>query len=61
MRQVRWSKLFRQYKFMIYYTPKKDNGRVDALSRKPDYTITGKEFFALLIKKENRIFTNVTI
>ena len=27
----------RQYKFEIKYTPGKDNGRADALSRRPDY------------------------
>ena len=32
-RQVRWSELLGQYKFEIKYTPGKDNGRADALSR----------------------------
>ena len=36
-RQVRWSELLGQYKFEIKYTPGKDNGRADALSRRPDY------------------------
>ena len=37
MKQVRWLKLLGQYKFTIYYTLKKDNGRVDALSKRLDY------------------------
>ena len=36
-RQVRWSELLGQYKFQIKYTPGKDNGRADALSRRSDY------------------------
>ena len=37
-RQCRWSELLGQYKFDIIYTPGKDNGRADALSRRSDYT-----------------------
>ena len=33
-RQVRWSELLGQYKFKIHYTPGKENGRADALSRR---------------------------
>ena len=36
-RQRRWSQLLGQYKFDIIYTPGKDNGRADALSRRSDY------------------------
>ena len=36
-RQVRWSELLGQYKFKITYTPGKDNGRADALSRRSDH------------------------
>ena len=36
-RQVRWSELLGQYKFKIQYTPGKENGRADALSRRSDY------------------------
>jgi hypothetical protein len=36
-RQVRWAELLGQYKFKICYTPGKDNGRADALSRRSDY------------------------
>jgi len=35
-RQVRWSELLGQYKFTIRYTPGKENGRADALSRRSD-------------------------
>ena len=35
-RQVRWSELLGQHKFKIVYTPRKDNGRADALSRRAD-------------------------
>ena len=35
-RQVRWSEMLGQYKFKILYTPGKDNGRADALSRRHD-------------------------
>ena len=37
-RQVRWAEMLGQYKFRIVYTPGKDNGRADALSRRPDLT-----------------------
>jgi transposase InsO family protein len=40
-RQVRWSEMLGQYKFRIVYTPGKDNGRADALSRRHD--IVGKK------------------
>ena len=36
-RQCRWSELLGQYQFDIIYTPGKDNGRADALSRRIDY------------------------
>jgi ribonuclease HI len=39
-RQVRWSELLGQYKFKILYTPGKDNGRADALSRRNDLART---------------------
>jgi hypothetical protein len=35
-RQVRWSEMLGQYKFKILYTPGKENGRADALSRRHD-------------------------
>ena len=35
-RQVRWSEMLGRYKFKILYTPGKDNGRADALSRRHD-------------------------
>ena len=36
-RQVRWAELLGQHKFKILYTPGKDNGRADALSRRKDH------------------------
>ena len=36
-RQARWSELLGQYKFTIVYTPGRENGRADALSRRHDY------------------------
>ncbi len=36
-RQARWSELLGEYKFEIIYTPGKENGRADALSRRSDY------------------------
>ena len=60
MRQVRWLELLGQYKFTIYYIFKKDNGRADALSRKPDYVIIEKESFALLVEGENGTLINIT-
>jgi transposase InsO family protein len=36
-RQARWSELLGEYKFEITYTPGKENGRADALSRRSDY------------------------
>ena len=38
-RQTRWSEKLGQYKFQIHYTPGKDNGRADALSRRSDYMV----------------------
>ena len=52
-RQVRWSELLGQYKFKILYTPGKDNGRADALSRRSDY-MEGKEAVQHSILKTNR-------
>ena len=52
-RQVRWSELLGQYKFDIRYTPGRDNGRADALSRRSDY-MEGKERVQHNILKANR-------
>ena len=35
-RQVRWAETLGQYKFRILYTPGRDNGRADTLSRRTD-------------------------
>jgi ribonuclease HI len=53
--QVRWSELLGQYKFKILYTPGKDNGRADALSRRSDLARTKTiNKFAILRKNANR-------
>ncbi|KAI6789405.1 hypothetical protein KC331_g215 [Hortaea werneckii] len=52
-RQVRWSELLGQYKFEIRYTPGRDNGRADALSRRSDY-MNGKEAVEHSILKANK-------
>ena len=49
-RQVRWSELLGQYKFTILYTPGKDNGRADALSRRNDHMETKDEFHHSILK-----------
>jgi transposase InsO family protein len=51
-RQVRWAELLGQYKFKIVYTPGKDNGRADALSRRSDIAGT-KEITNSAILKMN--------
>ena len=61
MRQVRWSELLGQYKFIIYYIFKKNNGRADALSKRPDYIIIEKKSFIILAEKKNRILINTII
>ena len=52
IRQTRWSELLGQYKFEIRYTPGKDNGRADALSRRSDY-MENKQPMSHSILKEN--------
>jgi hypothetical protein len=51
-RHTRWSELLGQYKFKIVYTPGKDNGRADALSRRHDIAGT-KEIINTAILKVN--------
>ena len=47
-RQVRWAEMLGEYKFTIHYTPGKDNGRADALSRRPDLMEKEQEAHSLL-------------
>jgi transposase InsO family protein len=56
-RQVRWSEMLGQYKFRILYTPGKDNGRADALSRRHDLagTKTINEAAILGINKDGSL------
>ena len=51
-RQIRWSELLGQYKLKIIYTSEKENGKVDALSRKSDY-MRNKEVFNHNVLKIN--------
>ena len=51
-RQVRWAEHLGQYKFKICYTPGKDNGRADALSRRTDY-MKDKAIFNQAILRRN--------
>ena len=52
-RQVRWSKLLKQYKFTIFYISKKKNDRTNALSRRNDH-MKIKEIFNHNILKINK-------
>lgn len=52
-RQTRWSELLGQYKLEIQYTPGKENGRADALSRRSDY-MESKHIFEHSILKKNK-------
>ena len=52
-RQVRWSELLSQHKFVIQYHPGKDNGRADALSRRSD-VMEGQEDRSHSILKQNK-------
>ena len=56
-RQVRWSEELGQYKFKIVYTPGKDNGRADALSRRSDLagTKTTQDTSILRINKDGSL------
>ena len=51
-RQVRWSEEISQYKFKIEYRPGKDNGRANALSRKPNI-MEGQEDRSHSILRQN--------
>ena len=56
-RQVRWSEMLGQYKFKILYTPGKDNGRADALSRRHDLAgeKTINQFAVLGVNKDGSL------
>lgn len=51
-RQVRWAEELGQYKFRIHYTPGKENGRADALSRRPDYMQGHEQTQATILRQE---------
>ena len=59
-RQIKWFKLLRGYKFRIHYTSRKENDRVNALSRKCDYMKIKKIFdkSILQINKNGTLSSN---
>jgi len=50
---VRWSKKLGQYKFKILYILGKENGKVDALSRRSDHMETKESFNHSILKVNN--------
>ncbi len=50
---MRWFKKLKQYKFKILYTLEKENGKVDALSRRSDHIETKKSFNHSILKVNN--------
>jgi len=52
-RHIRWSEELGQYKFKIVYTPGKENGRADALSRRSDLVGTKETIQAAILKQNN--------
>ena len=59
-RQIRWSKLLKQYKFKIQYISRKENERANALSRRIDH-MNSKEVFnhnILRINDDEILFAN---
>ena len=59
-KQIKWSKLFEQYKFTIQYTFEKDNDKIDALNKRSDHIKTKKIFNHNIFKinKNESISTN---
>ena len=52
-RQIRWSKLLKQYKFKIQYISRKKNERANVLSRRNDYMNSKKVFNHNILKINN--------
>ena len=52
-KQVKWSKILKQYKFKIEYNLGKNNGKVNILNKKNDYIET-KDTFSQNILKINK-------
>ena len=50
---MRWLELLEQYKFKILYTPRKNNGRADALNRRLDYIVIREVSQELILKIED--------
>ena len=56
-RQVRWSETLASYSFQITHVRGTENGRADALSRRPDYEVGTKPSPGSLLKAENGYLT----
>ncbi len=50
---MRWFEKLEQYKFKILYTLRKENGKVDAFSRRKDHIKTKKSFNHSILKVNN--------
>ena len=42
--QIRWAKIFKKYKFAIYYILEKENGKINIFSRRPDLIKKNKKY-----------------
>ena len=59
-RQVRWVKIFEKYKFIIYYILEKNNGRINALSRRLNLIKKKQKTYSLLkLHFDNRIIKKI--
>ena len=56
-RQVRWAETLATYNFHIYHVKGTENGRADALSRRPDYIEGLKPDPATLLRREGEYLT----
>nr|XP_036576341.1 reverse transcriptase domain protein [Colletotrichum truncatum]KAF6783066.1 reverse transcriptase domain protein [Colletotrichum truncatum] len=52
-RQIRWSEFLSEFNFRIIYRKGSENGRADALSRRPDYKDEVLEETQVILKKDN--------
>ncbi|KAL0937059.1 reverse transcriptase domain protein [Colletotrichum truncatum] len=52
-RQIRWSEFLSEFNFRIIYRKGSENGRADALSRRPDYKDEVPEETQVILKKDN--------
>ncbi|KAF4476546.1 Transposon Tf2-9 polyprotein [Colletotrichum fructicola Nara gc5] len=52
-RQIRWSEFLSEFNFRIIHRKGSDNGRADALSRRPDYNVPVPEETQVILKGNN--------